>query len=294
MTQEGVLGERAGEADARARRQRMFELLDGRRLTPAQRRIANCLITHPDRAPFLTGNELADLAHVSQPSVTRFANALGFDTYPQLRSALRRAPQLVAGADPSLTMNEWQRSVTLSIGAMEDFRRQLAEQRPIREAAEVLATSRPLSVLGLRSAGPVAQYFGYFASKVLPDVRAVTNVGTVSMADALEHCRASGGDAMLVYLLPRYPRETVRLMKIARSLGFTLVCITDSPGSPAHDVADQILYAPVESSLVFDSHALPLMLSMVLLEAVCEVQPTESNQRLEDFDRFASAHDLFV
>lgn len=284
-----------GERIVAARRQRLFELTNGRRLTPTQRRIAHSLVTNAEEAPFLTANELADRAHVSQASVTRFANALGFTTYPQLRAAMRKAmpAEDVTGRELA-EMNEWQRSLTFEIGSMEELRRQLGNEGPIREAARLLAPSRPLSVLGLRSAGPVAQYFGYFASKVLPDVRALTSVGTVAMSDALQQARDAGGIALLAFLLPRYPRESIRLLEIARDLGFTIVCITDGPGSPASQYADRVLFAPVESSLVFDSHALPMTLSMVLLDAICNVDEASTQRRLEGFDRFATATDLFM
>jgi DNA-binding MurR/RpiR family transcriptional regulator len=95
-------------------------------------------------------------------------------------------------------------------------------------------------------------------------------------------------------LLPRYPRESIRLLEIARDLGFRIVCLTDGPGSPAGQYADQVLFAPVESSLVFDSHALPMTLSMVLLDAICTVDEEATQRRLEGFDRFASDTGLFI
>ena len=64
-------------------------LLDGRRLSPVQRRIAHYLSENLDEAIFLSSVELADRAGVSQPSVTRFAMVLGFAGYPELRQALR-------------------------------------------------------------------------------------------------------------------------------------------------------------------------------------------------------------
>jgi DNA-binding MurR/RpiR family transcriptional regulator len=67
----------------------MLALVDGVRLTPVQRRIAQCLLDRPGTAAFLSSTELAALAGVSQPSVTRFAVALGFPGYPGLRQALR-------------------------------------------------------------------------------------------------------------------------------------------------------------------------------------------------------------
>src|ERR1700761_5730254 len=67
----------------------LLTLLDGRRLSPAQRRIAQYLLDHMPDSAFLSSVALAHQAGVSQPSVTRFAAALGFSGYPALRDTLR-------------------------------------------------------------------------------------------------------------------------------------------------------------------------------------------------------------
>ena len=77
----------------------MLALFDGVRLTPTQRRIAQCLLERGTRAAYLSSGELAALAEVSQPSVTRFAMALGYDGYPAFRRALRDLDGGAAGPD---------------------------------------------------------------------------------------------------------------------------------------------------------------------------------------------------
>src|SRR6266511_814939 len=77
---------------------RLQALFEGHRLTPTQRRIAHSMVRRAADVPFLSSVELAELAGVSQPSVTRFAVALGFDGYPALRKQLR---ELGAGEAPA-------------------------------------------------------------------------------------------------------------------------------------------------------------------------------------------------
>ncbi|MDG4864523.1 MurR/RpiR family transcriptional regulator, partial [Streptomyces sp. T-3] len=93
---------------------RLQQLFEGHRLTPTQRRIAHCMVRRAADVPFLSSVELAELAGVSQPSVTRFAVALGFDGYPALRKHLRE----VAPAEPaaaSAAYNEYQQAVQAEI-----------------------------------------------------------------------------------------------------------------------------------------------------------------------------------
>ncbi|WP_259401080.1 MurR/RpiR family transcriptional regulator [Microbispora sp. H13382] len=80
----GDFGDVDGEAASR-----LLRLFEGHRLTPVQRRIAHCLARHAAEAPFLSSVEVAELAGVSQPSVTRFAIALGYSGYPGLRRRFR-------------------------------------------------------------------------------------------------------------------------------------------------------------------------------------------------------------
>src|SRR6185437_7972785 len=70
-------------------RDAVLELIEGQRLTPAQRRIAQCLVAHATKSACLSSGDLAALAQGSQPSVTRFARALGHEGYPALREHLR-------------------------------------------------------------------------------------------------------------------------------------------------------------------------------------------------------------
>ncbi len=81
----------------------------------------------------------------------------------------------------------------------------------VRKAAELLVASRPLPVVGLRAAAPLAAYFGYFAAKVHPDVR-VLDAGGTHLLDRLDQARAAGAGAMLAIVLPRYPRESLDAM----------------------------------------------------------------------------------
>src|SRR5258707_14897176 len=90
----GAGGARVGTASAR-----LLKLFEAHRLTPTQRRIAHCLVRRAEDAPFLSSVEEAELAGVSQPSVTRFAVALGFDGYPALRKHLREVAPPAVPAD---------------------------------------------------------------------------------------------------------------------------------------------------------------------------------------------------
>ncbi|MFC0527928.1 MurR/RpiR family transcriptional regulator [Phytohabitans kaempferiae] len=268
-------------------------LFQGVRLTPTQRRIAHSLVQHASAAAFLSAAEVAELARVSQPSVTRFAMALGYDGFPALRRRLRELTGGGRVALPPAVGNELQQAVRGEVGHLDRLADQLADRAALAAAGALLAASRPLPVLGLRAAAPLAAYFAYFAAKVLPDVRVLDSGGSL-LADRLEQARAAGATALLAVVLPRYPRESLDALREARAAGLSIVVITDSPVSPAAEHADVALTAAVGTQLVFDLHTAPMALSMVVLQAICDAAPDDAQRRLEEFERSVNRRQVFT
>ena len=59
------------------------------KLSKGQKLIAQYIVENYDKAAFMTASKLADKVGVSESTVVRFANALGFDGYPQLQKNLK-------------------------------------------------------------------------------------------------------------------------------------------------------------------------------------------------------------
>ena len=284
----------------RSPRQRILDLFDGQRLTPVQRRIARILVERAGQAGYLSSGDVATLAGVSQPSVTRFAMALGFEGYPALRDELRvtidgyrHTPSTVDDAAEVETVGQFEHALNDEIANLRRLSDTLRDPAPLMEAGRLLMESRPLPVLGMRAAGAPAAAFAYFAAKVHPDVRLLDEQGSL-LADRLEQARAAGAVAMLAFVLPRYPREAVDALREARAAGLTVVTVTDSPVSPAAAESDLVLAAPVGSRLVFDSHSAPTAMVTMLLQAMCDAAPTETQARLESFERSAATRQVFL
>ncbi len=276
---------------------RLQALFEGHRLTPTQRRIAHCMVRRAADVPFLSSVELAELAGVSQPSVTRFAVALGFDGYPALRRHLREVAPAQASSDTAdaadaASYNTYQQAVAAELANLRQLAQALAEPGPVVRAGQLLAASRPLPVLGLRAAAAQARGFAYFAAKVHPDVRLLDEGGSM-LADRIGAAARSGASALLCFALPRHPRETLDALTRAREAGLTVITVADSAFAPVADVSDLLLPAAVGTGLVFDTACAPMLLGSVLLEAMCDALP-DAQARLEEFDASAAARGLFV
>ncbi|MFC9733690.1 MurR/RpiR family transcriptional regulator [Streptomyces roseolus] len=274
---------------------RLQALFEGHRLTPTQRRIAHCMVRRAADAPFLSSVELAELAGVSQPSVTRFAVALGFDGYPALRRHLREvAPPAPAEAGDAEDggHNEYQQAVLAEIENLRHLAGLLADPAPVERAGRLLAGSRPLLVLGLRAASSQARGFAYFAAKVHPDVRLLDEGGSM-LTDRIDAAVRAGAGALLCFALPRHPREVVEALEYARAAGLTVVTVAESAFAPVAAHSDLLIPAAVGTGLAFDTACAPMLLGRVLLEAMADELP-DAQARLEQFDAKAAERGLFV
>ncbi|NEB94381.1 MurR/RpiR family transcriptional regulator [Streptomyces bauhiniae] len=268
----------------------LHELLTAHRLTPAQRRIASYLAERPRDAAALTSAELAEHAQVSQPSVTRFVALLGFDGYGEFRRYLRTAttePVIERGG------NKFQAAVDADLRNLAALRAQLSDETRLRAIAERLMASVPLVVVGYRVSAAQAASFAYLATKIHPDVRLLTDSGSV-FGDQLRHAHRCGAQTLVMVALPRYPRECAAAIQQARTLGLHTLLITDRLVTALTPLADDVLSAGVASEFVFDSHAAVVSLTVALVEAMADAAGASARQRLEGFEDYAAEQDLFL
>ena len=59
-------------------------------LTPAQRRLADHVLANQGEIPFMTSREMAAGAEVSVASISRFVQALGFESFREFKARLGR------------------------------------------------------------------------------------------------------------------------------------------------------------------------------------------------------------
>ena len=59
------------------------------KFSKSQRRIAEFITEHYERAAFMTAAKLGEVVSVSESTVVRFATELGYDGYPDFQKALR-------------------------------------------------------------------------------------------------------------------------------------------------------------------------------------------------------------
>ncbi|MGI5440316.1 MurR/RpiR family transcriptional regulator [Streptomyces shenzhenensis] len=254
------------------------------RLTPAQRRISQTLVEHSNDVPSLTASEVAELANVSQPSVTRLAVAVGYSGYAELRHALVQLLNASPSGSELDEPNEFQRAINSEIENLRALGVRLSDRTRIRQAGALIVGAPVVVALGHRSAAHIAGYFGHFASRVHGDVRVLTCAGS-ELAESLAAARSVGAGVLVAFLHAPYPADTIDALEFAQQLGFRLVLISDSDVVSGSDWAEVLLRADISSRLIFDTHAATFTAASLLVQAICDEDPVGVQRRLEEQER---------
>lgn len=273
---------------------RLLGLFGARHLSPSHQVLARHLVQHAPESVFLSSVALAAEAGVSQPTVTRFARALGFDGYTELQAHLR---SLMVGGDAgdraAKPANAYQAAVRESIHNLEALGAFVAGTEDIATLGRNLARSDPLVVLSVRGSAPAASYFAYYAARIHSQVR-LLSVGGSAILDGLAQARhRGGGQWILCFMLGRHPTEMVTALRFARDLDFRIATVTDRATRAARDLSDVILPAAVGSRLAFTTYAAPTLLAGILLQAMYDATPRRSRERLEQHQRLLAAQRIF-
>ena len=273
---------------------RLLAFFGRHRLSPAQRRIAGYLTANPQQGAFLSSVDLSDKVGVSQPSVTRLATAMGFKGYSELQDKLRSLVLRDAdGSRPAKGRNKFQAAVRTEIHNLEALEILLSDPERIVSLSRELARSTPLVVLGSRASRFLASYFAYFAVKIHTDVRLIEGGGSLSF-DSLSQARQAGGRWILAFLVPRYPREILPVLRYARSIGFQTGIVAERVPANLKALADEVFSCSIGGRLVFDSYAAYLLLASAVLEAMSDAAPAQAQGHLEEYERMVQDQSIFL
>ncbi|HFD0275166.1 TPA: MurR/RpiR family transcriptional regulator [Salmonella enterica subsp. enterica serovar Typhimurium] len=144
-------------------------------LAQSDRKLADYLLAQPDTARHLSSQQLAAEAGVSQSSVVKFAQKLGFKGFPALKLALSEAlasnpnphsvpvHNQIRGDDPMRLVGE--KLIKENVAAMHATLDVNSEEK-LLESVTMLRHARRIVITGIGASGLVAQNFAWKLLKI--------------------------------------------------------------------------------------------------------------------------------
>lgn len=242
------------------------------KLSKGQKLIAQYIIDNYDKVAFMTASKLSKMVGVSESTVVRFANTLGFDGYPQLQKALQdiikikltTVQRVEMARDYSNEETILEKIFTSDIDNIRATQEQL-DKKTFQKIVDQILIADKIYIVGSRSSTALALYLGFYLNLILDNV---TVLGQ-SISDIFEQMlRINEKDLIIGISFPRYSKQTVKVLKYAKEQNTTIVALTDSNMSPIYDIATYSLTAKSNMASFVDSLVAPLSLINALIIAV--------------------------
>ncbi|MBZ4654491.1 MAG: MurR/RpiR family transcriptional regulator [Peptococcaceae bacterium] len=249
------------------------------------RKLAEFILQHYDKAVFLTALELGQTLGMSESTVIRFANMLGYDGYPQLNKALQDMikNKITTVERHRLSLKEDSNVLEWVFHTdMENLRKTMADVnvQDFRSAVQEIIQARNIYIISLRSATALGQFLHFYLHLLLKNSRLISGTGTL-----FEELLAVGPkDVVIGISFPRYSRQTIEGLKYAQEKGAHTLAITDSVTSPLSQYSKRLLVAHSHMGSFIDSFVAPLSLINALIIAVGTAESEKTTQALSQLE----------
>lgn len=264
-------------------------------LTRTQLKIAEYFIQNPERIGRGSSLEVARKIGVSDASITRFARAIGYKGFSDLKndiynSMARQASGGMSGlslaerfdvnrAQNGSRVSRSEYMKTLQYNLERTFLQNVDEAFDAVAAALVGAEHR--YIVGFRGCLGVAVQFAWLLRVLADHVTSISDEGPGGVGSMQS---IGAGDCALFFSVSRYYKSDLMLMKLARRRGAKICVVTDSVLSPLAREADVTLTAETRHMSFFNSMAALNMISEYLLTIMAAHCAERCRARAEERD----------
>ena len=263
-----------------------------------QRLIATYILDHYDKAAYYTASRLGTIVGVSESTVVRFANELGYEGYPELQRALKKlirsrltSFQRMEITNSLIGENDVLEKVLAS--DIEKIRQTAADidSASFADAVQNIVDAKNIYIIGVRSSSTLAGFLNYSLRMIFDNVRLVQ---TTSSSEMFEQIMQIGeGDVMIAISFPRYSSRIINAVEYAKGRGADIIALTDSKFSPIAAEADQLLLAYSDMASFMDSLVAPLSIINALVVAVARKREAEVSERLRVLEEIWDRYDVY-
>lgn len=270
------------------------ERVKNTRLTKSNRLIAEYCLSHQSSVAFQSAADLASCIGVSDVSIIRFARALGYEGYIDLKRAWQ--DELCRHVDAGnenvnpvvkfLTRKSYHReSANFSTMNAENIfcrmlHNTLSALTPelLDKIADLLCGSKGKYIVGIRTRSTAANAMATLLRMSLSDVTLIT---TEDYAAYMQLIDLTAEDCVAFITFGRFSGFESGLLKLVKEAGAKLIVITDKKASVAAQAADLLVFCEGDIDLPFYSSVATVALSECIASAVFERDWDATKQRIE-------------
>jgi DNA-binding MurR/RpiR family transcriptional regulator len=257
----------------------------------SQKDVGQYIVDHLDEAAFQTAEELARRASTSSSTVVRFAQALGFEGFPELQAAARdeyrRAREGSNGSTPELRapplfpidQTDFEAALAADHTNLEDTARKV-DRDEVAASVELISRAERIVLCGTDQMAFFASYLRHLL--MLLDLRCEV-VASPSQEGLARLGRIDEKTLVIGFSAGRPHPLVVRAMKLARHRKAETIAIADATLSEVAKLADQRLYYSSNGPAYVRSHTALLSLIQALAYGVYALDESAYADRIKAF-----------
>jgi len=257
----------------------------------SQKDVGQYIVDHLDEAAFQTAEELARRANTSSSTVVRFAQALGFEGFPELQQAARdeyrRSREGNAGQVESLLapplfpidQTEFEAALAADHTNVEDTARKV-DRDEVSAAIDLISRAERIVLCGTDQMAFFASYLRHLL--MLLDLRCEV-VASPSQEGLARLGRIDDKTLVIGFSAGRPHPLVVRAVKLARHRKARTIAVADATLSEVAKLADHKLYYSSNSPAYVRSHAALLSLVQALAYGVYALDESAYADRIKAF-----------
>jgi DNA-binding MurR/RpiR family transcriptional regulator len=257
----------------------------------SQKDVGQYIVDHLDEAAFHTAEELARRANTSSSTVVRFAQALGFEGFPELQASARdeyrrardgtngHVEHLVAPPLFPIDQTEFEAALAADHVNVEDSARKL-DREEVTAAIERISRAERILICGTDQMAFFASYLRHLL--MLLDLRCEV-VASPSQEGLAKLARIDERTLLVGFSAGRPHPLVVRAMKVARNRGASTIAIADATLSEVAKLGEQRLYYSSNSPAYVRSHTALLALIQALAYGVYALDESAYADRIRAF-----------
>lgn len=267
------------------------------RFSKGQKLIAQYILKNYDKVAFMTACKLGEAVGVSESTVVRFANALGYSGYPKLQDALQEVIKnkltTVQRVDMVKEFNDdsaiLKKIVKSDIDNIKDTLDEI-DEKAFEEAANRILKAKRIYIVGMRSSFTIAQYLGFYLGIILDSVHVIRT----DMGDAFEQVvKINEDDVLIAISFPRYSKKSYQIVSYAKEKGAHIVSLTDSPFAPVASFTDNLLLVKSNMVSFVDSLVPALSIANALIVSVGMKEKEDIKQHFDDLEAIWEKYSVY-
>lgn len=262
-----------------------------------QKRIADLFKENQIVLAFSSASEIGKKVEVSESTVIRWAQKLGFKGYAEFQHVMQKklAEQRIEQVEDEKTTEYTSQSIVKNlldadIKSISQLKETLQEEQ-LLQVVDLIGSAKKIYVTSNFFDFGLAHSFTHWMNRVL-DKTELLMQGDMQYYHQLS--KLTEDDILIAFAFPRYTKNVIETLQTAKEQGTTVIVITDQVDAPVAPFADELLLVPISTTLSIDSYTAVHALLTSIMRFIYVKEHEKVKQNLARIDAMYERKGIFT